>query len=297
MKVNIYLLGALLLLALGCDRADDADFEVPVPEGPHFSTDTPADMKIKELYDKYGVYVQYDFDTLDYIWDWSNKERTQMVLAKKEYVGQVIEALEKEVFAVLPEEIVKHYVPLNVFLVDSLVNTYYDVLEDEGVNESLYTLANTNYIVLALCGEGFADRDEQECRERWLSIFIEKIMGRLDYPTEFAAVSTSIVNDDGTAYDQSRYGTFDIIEDGAILKRPRAGLLIDGGWLLSYMTQYNGRTTVLQDFGDYTAFIVCRTSAEKAKMYRRNPDIEKKVELVKRYYKEKLNIVLPEPQE
>lgn len=272
MKSSIYFL-LVLFCCYSCCDSDDADGVFEIFDKPVLSDVTPVDKKIKEMFEIYQTYFKYEFTPTEYEWDWSqNSTSVKYSAADVNYVAEVIDSVQKWVFDVFPSDFIREYCPLNIFMADTL-QTSRAMLNGD---------MKTNFVILAPVSDRFKQENFSEVREMWLSLFIEKMLYQLPYPGKFAVISNE-------GYSQYSYGKKDdVVQLYAILKKSRLGITSSLGGTKP--------TTVAQDFGDFVAFIVYKTPEQKQEYYAKNEAVRRKEALVKAYFEENFNIILPEPQ-
>lgn len=279
------LTGALLL---SCNKKDNFNGTINVFDPPELSDATPVKAKVKAMFNKYGVLFKPEFSLIEYTYNWENNiaqtepnvAGLRYTPADEDYVIPAIDSVESWVFNVLGEAFTKKYMPLNILLTDTMENKQ---LSGATVVHRLYEgYIATNYILLSYVSERFEDnKDKRFLRDAWLSLFIEKILPRLPAPTAFAAISQA-------GYAKASFtNAEDVMVNYALLKKGRTKQTT------SSATSAWGKVTVGQDFGDFVAFIVFTPDDEKELAYNKNPAILTKVNLVKEYFEQNFNIILP----
>ena len=325
------------LLFTACDRSDEGGYLV-FESGGNSMGDSPVDRKIQEMFEKYDVMFKYDFNEVDYSYNWTEHldvTKLPYTPAKPEYVERVINYIENEIFSVFPEGFIANYLQPDILLADSLKLEWE---YDDRVNGVYYTDHHSlcgnitrNYVVVGRVSESF-DFESKETKEELISLFVERMLGNRNFwpkPQAFLDVTgedygtfgvgkywTGAFND--FAYwgsstpvgDASEY--FDWWKNG-ILKH---GRLIHTGYerqmvwgIIEFISWNMAKTTIGQDFGDYVAFIISRTAAEKETFfadvasrptsYGGAAAVEKmrtKMQLVKDYFQTNFGITLQEPR-
>lgn len=284
--ILLILIGFNIFLA-SCSKRDDFVGQIKTFDAPVFKENDPIDMKRKQMYNTYNVLFKPTFELEEYSWNWDTKiKQTESNVvgmrytpAKESFVIPVIDSIESWVFKVFPIEFSKMYMPLNILMTDTLENKYSFINIVHRIYEGNIA---TNYILVAYVSERFNEvKDLRLLPESWLSLFVEKFLPRLPAPTEFAKISK-----DGYA-KLSFTNAEDVRVNYALLKKGRTKQntgLPTSAW---------NRVTLGQDFGDYVAFIVYTPDEEKEIIYSKNPNILRKVNLVKSYFKDNFQIELP----
>lgn len=318
---------------VSCDRADSCD-PVPVMDASSLSDATPLDKRIKEVYEKYNVLFKYDFEQKDYEYNWTESlSGMPYTPAVPEYGIAVINAVEKLVFGKFPEGFIREYLQPNILLVDSVEMEFVDENWDDGsVITSWYTLPGNiskNNITVALVNKDFKE-DAGGLEDAWISLFIERMMFNTNFwpfPAEFAKVNGGKTGTLG-AYWSGNYEDihmwFNSCPEGHIsenfewwtkglLKPGRLGCANHASMMGGAIEMFGyWKGTIAQDFGDYAAFIVTKTPAEKEAFWQEVQAkapiqgynavevlemMKKKVELVQQYFKTNFGFELSEPQQ
>lgn len=282
----IVLIAAVLMLS--CNKKDDFKENIEVFGPPVFANATPAGVKIKEMYTKYNVYFQPEFEEIKYTWNWENRisqtaanvTGLRYTPADLSYVLPVIDSVDSWVFKVFPYEFSKTYMPLNILMTDTMVNKF---VSGTTVVPRIYEgFIATNYILVPYVSNRFeAQKTKRLLRDAWLSLFVEKISLRIGIPAEFAAVSM-------TGYGKASFtNAEDVMTLYALLKKGRTKQTT------SSATSAWNKTTVAQDFGDFVAFIVYTPDSEKEAAYAKNAAIRQKVNIIKTYFLERYGVTFP----
>ena len=175
-------------MAIACDRSDDADFDVDVPAGPSFDESTEWGIRMKEFYDKWGIWCQYNVPSGDLFYAWTTSENwTTSSLdyeyeeANPEYIVKALDFLEEEVMVNLPESILDEYVGLYIALEGRVFHSSeledylnYSSLEDWDVttsySEEAYGWNGSRYLLLAPVGPLFDEMDKEEIKRGWTAL-------------------------------------------------------------------------------------------------------------------------------
>lgn len=263
MKKILILSFLLSLTIISCMDNDDISGNHEVFDKPVIKNDGgPLDQKIVSLYEKYNTYFKYEFEEQEYEWGWTSNEIKNYSVADVNKVEEVIDTIVNGVYKVFPEKFAKEYLAYKVLLVDSLFTggrwpDYYDY--DIGVN----------YVIIANVSDEYDDKDKEELKEEYLSLFIEEMFSKIPYPSNFADISKEFY---------SKYWVSSL-SDYVFLRKDRN----------------TGRKppVVAQDFGDFVAMIVYKTQEEKEALFAQNIQYKYKMNLVINYFKEVFDITLP----
>ncbi|MEO6683817.1 MAG: putative zinc-binding metallopeptidase [Ginsengibacter sp.] len=287
-KLIFILLSGLLVFLISCSKKDDFNGTIKVFDAPDLEGNSPVQLKVKNMYETYNVLFKPSFKLEEYTWNWNSsiKQTAANVVglrytpAKENYVVPVIDSIENWVFKVFPPEFSKKYMPLNILLTDTLENKFNFIQIIHRIYEGNIA---ANYILVSYVSERFdLVKEKRLLPESWLSLFVEKMLiTRLPAPVEFSKVSTA-------GYAKLTFtNAEDVMKNFALLKKGRTKQ--NSGLPTAAWT----RVSIEQDFGDYVAFIVYTPETEKQLAYAKNPDILKKVNLVKSYFRENFQIELP----
>lgn len=325
LKIKYITLLALLFAVSACNDSDEyAGDPTTVFDRPKFDTSTPEGAKIKEIYDQYGLYIQTDVKAEDYWYDYSTIASYctdpatiggyRVVPCKPSNVMPILNNIKTKVFDVLPKELIKKYMPINIFLTDS-----------SGYNTSLYPLEeyrfclqygtmNTNNLFLSSCvNKSFKTTDTkldlsqiQDTRDyamRMLALFVERMMVNMPLPEKYAAIF------DAASKEGNANNTTTTPSTSAVTNIRKADNDPDTKNYIRYGFVMNGRNwtnidgpfpapKIKEDFAQYVAFIVYMPDHVKKTFYSRrfNPNfpnrINEKENLVRNYFKS-LKITLP----
>ena len=102
MKTFKYILVlCIMVTAMACDRSDDSNFDVLLPDKPSFDESTVYGKRMKEFFDKYGIWCQYNVPANDLFYTWTGSENwTSSALdyeyeeANAEYIVKALDFLE-----------------------------------------------------------------------------------------------------------------------------------------------------------------------------------------------------------
>ncbi|MDR2131356.1 MAG: hypothetical protein LBP56_09385 [Odoribacteraceae bacterium] len=347
-RKNIILLAFLATAFVACDLSDPGE-PAAVPPGFDLSDDSPAGVRIEKALEDHGVLYRYKFTDVDYSYNWTSSITSMEYVpaTDQQSIINVIDYIEQEIFSIFPEGFVKTYMPPTVLLVDSLkmLYTYDDPRPDPPVNVtyhySIVGNVTASSMVIANVNKNFNNPPSETLKEDLISLFVERLLANknLPWPDAFVAVSDELFRATGLAASYHPYWNGDFVNikswglvvpdftdwwGRGILKIGRLG---DMGFSVFVWGAYEietydlAKATAGQDFGDYVAFILTKTAAEKQAFYDivaarpltqnvpgGNPDprtpqggppavevMKRKVQLVKDYFKENFNIELKDP--
>ena len=178
-----------MVTAMACDRSDDSNFDVLLPDKPSFDESTVYGKRMKEFFDKYGIWCQYNVPANDLFYTWTGSENwTSSALdyeyeeANAEYIVKALDFLENEVMINMPVSILDEYLGLyiafegRVFhsceLEDGLDYTSkedYPGIEEE-FEESAYGWNGSRYLLLAPVGPEFDKTDKETLKREWTAL-------------------------------------------------------------------------------------------------------------------------------
>ena len=126
MKTFKYILVlGITIMTMACDRSDDSNYDVELPDRPTFDETTVYGKRMKEFYDKYGVWCQYNVPSGDLFYAWTTSDNyTSSSLdyeyeeADPNYIVKAIDFLEEEVMVNLPSSILDEYMRSNILFFD-----------------------------------------------------------------------------------------------------------------------------------------------------------------------------------
>lgn len=255
------------LLMISC--GEDADLSVDVPPPPELDSNTVWDARIKELYERYGIWFRYDVPQKEVLYNLYGDVISGLAYTEvdKQRIPEFLDLLTDLLFDRLPEPFLKEHLPMNVLLFDEF-RTSERMLDG-------YITANAT--MFAKIGGQMDEADPDELHNGWISLLFEKMLAGWEYPTAFAEISKE-------GYEQFIFwDDEDITEEYALLRRDRTGLAEE---LFTV-------TSVAQDFGDYVAFTLNFTPAQKEAYYRKNAGVKQKEELIQQYFHKQFGFRLP----
>ena len=190
-------------LFVACDRSDDADLEVIMPDGPSFDESTEWGIRMKEFYDKWGIWCQYNVPSDDLFYAWTTSENwTTSALdyeyedADPEYIVKALDFLEEEVMANLPESILNEYMGLYIALEGRVFHSNtledglnYSSMEDWNLStdydEEAYGWNGTRHLLLAPVSSLFDEMDKDEIKRGWTALLFNAALANLPNPDAF----------------------------------------------------------------------------------------------------------------
>lgn len=315
-----YIVAALLcVLAASCDRSDP-DGSITVPEKPTFDTSTAAGKQAQHIYDTYGLYCHWDFETDDYIYELTSTSSVNYTeVDDMDSMAEFLTAFEEKALKVLPVEII-HKACSHLFICNELINNYTkDTLgeyswdtESETVSELLPMEIKTLGVALGYAGSKWKEADMELLQLRWVEAIFETMLNNTPAPTAFnqiAMLDVMAVTDNsiyGTNYAASKEWGWWCIQSGyqyewGLLDPPNTGLMSvayrDGAEVqeketMGYSRWYNSGYTAAMDFATYAAFILLKPAAYMDDLCATYPLVAQKVELVKEYFLENFNYEL-----
>lgn len=132
MKRYLLIAPLMLFAAVSCYKEAPIHSEPDAPEYVIQDSDDPNLHYIYEMYSRNGVYVLYEYEDSDYLWDVSSQSNNVLVRLDKADVGKAVEHARKTLFDLYDDDFIRGYFPYRVFLADSVNNSMYklDVFKD-----------------------------------------------------------------------------------------------------------------------------------------------------------------------
>ena len=202
-KFRYILIAWVAALAVACDRSDDAGFGVDLPAGPSFDESTEWGIRMKEFYDKWGIWCQINVPSNDLFYAWTTSENwTTSALdyeyedADPEYIVRALDFLEEEVMVNLPENILDEYVGLYIALEGRVFHSNtlgdelnYTSMEDWDVtteyNDEVYGWNGSRHLLLAPVSSLFDEMDKEEIKRGWTALIFNAALVNLPNPDAF----------------------------------------------------------------------------------------------------------------
>lgn len=157
----LVILGILLAFTLsGCYDEDNITSELGVDNLKPVDSNDPVDHYIYEFYNKYGTYINYTYDTLDYQWDFSSIRDDIFYTEQedKDILLKGIQFMEKVFVDLYPEEFRKKFFPLKILLAKSIdEDGYYG-------EDNKYSDFSTPFIALGRIKEGIENTTDEEIK-------------------------------------------------------------------------------------------------------------------------------------
>ncbi len=195
---------AILGLACACDRSDESDFDLNLPDGPSFDESTAWGQRMKAFYDQWGVWCQINVpaDDLNYAWTTSDNWSSSLIDylyedADVEYIEKALDFLDEEVMVNLPSSILDEYMGLYIALEGRMYNSYgvedyleYSSIEDypdltTEFDELMYGWNGARYLLLAPVGPEFDEIDKGQLKREWTALIFYEALKNLPNPDEF----------------------------------------------------------------------------------------------------------------
>lgn len=329
MKTCQYILAiCLAMTALACDRSDEADFSVEVPDAPSFDESTDHGKRMKAFFDKYGIWCQYHVPADDLFYAWTTSENwTTSSLdyeyeeADPDYIVKALDFLENEVMVHLPASILDEYLGLHIALEGRIFHSCeledglnYTSKEDypnleENFEDAAYGWNGSRYLLMAPVGPEFDRTDKEALKRGWTAVIFKEALKKLPNPEAFEKNNQKawdnwfgyfyeeyIVGDRKSDWTTSPYAQ-GLVSAGPI----KVASLEDGyddeenetGYYVCIAKWYD--TSECPDaFANYVAYIMYASATEKAEIRAQNENILVNEGLVKDYCKKYLNWDIPE---
>lgn len=184
---NIYIIAMCFCLAIGfssCDNEDNISAALGIDDLKPVDSSEPLDHYIYEFYNQYDSYIIYQYDTLDYQWDFNTiKEVTFAKQKDKEVLFNGIKYMEKAFVNLYPEDFRKQYLPTKIFLADSINETNYQGHDD------IYSESGTAYVAIGKLRDGIEIISDEEFNKGKAAINYDFWMGYLRTNDKFTIPS------------------------------------------------------------------------------------------------------------
>ena len=205
MKTFKYILVlCIVMTVIACDRSDDADFDVQLPDGPSFDESTVYGKRMKEFFDKYGVWCQYNVPANDLFYAWTTSENYssssldyEYEEANPDYIIKALDFLENEVMANMPNSILDKYMGLYIAFEGRVYHSCelgdylnYTSKEDypdleENFEEIAYGWNGSRYLLLSPVGPEFDKIDKENIKRGWTALIFNEALKNLPNPDAF----------------------------------------------------------------------------------------------------------------
>ncbi len=118
-KELIYILLAVLLIS--CYKEEAIEGEVEEPKYKVEDSEEPLDHFIYQFYQKYGVFILYDYEWTDYKWNMSSTLTVDLIeQPSKTALNEGLTYMDKVFFKYFTDDFKKHYFPFKILMADSL---------------------------------------------------------------------------------------------------------------------------------------------------------------------------------
>jgi hypothetical protein len=271
------------------------------------SEDAGALMEIYERYEiEYGVRIKNEFAASDFGPVNIGYELPYTPTQHVEGIMQLLQYLEENVFSYFPSEFLNEYMPRTILLVDSLnkVFEYSDTYNSPKVEWSEHRpvagYVTDLYLVLGNASARF-DPNAEDLKEELISLLVERLLcnsDRLPLLTDFVNATEDALRAckvtwqmqigsklsfmpmnypywDGLSSSlfkewNMQHASYTRWKGWGLLKPGRLGYVgfYDEIIVGIHLTEYAyDKGTVAKDFGDFTAFVLTKTAAEKEAFY------------------------------
>lgn len=332
MKVFKYIwILCLTIMVIACDRNDESKYDVEVINRPTFDETTVYGKRMKEFYDKYGIWCQYNIPSNDLFYAWTDSDNsTSSALdyeyeeADTDYIVKALDFFENEVMTNLPNSILDVYMGLNLALegrifFSSTLDDYYlefSSIEDfpdlsTNYEEPGYGWNGSRYLLLAPIGPEFDKTDKELLKREWTALVFYEALKNLPNPDEFEK-NNQKAWDNWFGYFYNDYILGDHEDKWEKGSDPYAAGLVGAGYLkvatlydgyddeatqtgyYVYLSKWYDVPACLDAFADYVAYIMYASAEEKAEIRAKSSNIIVNERLVKEYCKKQLNWDIPE---
>lgn len=204
-RLRIYIITLCCLCYMAC--AEDKEIGEIAPLSPDYTLPqgkSPADDRIVELHSQYGTYILYEYSQLDFVYGFSTSYSYLYTLPDPQYVGDMLDLLEKIWFQYYPQEFHKKYMPYKILLADSLI------LQQSGQLKLKYLNTGENVMAIGYCSDTLRKMSaatklafKNELHKQLWNIWTYSSM---EFPDEFFKVSdySSPASKDNTSENYAR---------------------------------------------------------------------------------------------
>ena len=196
-----------LLLAVGlsgCYKEDVITSELGVDNLKPIDSSDPLDHYIYEFFNQYGSYVLYEYDTLNYKWDFNTLKHVSFVQQKdKAVLLKGIQHMEDAFVKLYSEDFRKKYLPVKILLADSINDT-----ESNG-QLNKFSESATAYLAIGRLHVGIEDISTEEFNQSKAAINYDFWMGylmangKLSIPASFYKPSEGLYHVDLKALSEN----------------------------------------------------------------------------------------------
>jgi len=159
---------------VGCDKEDNISSELGVNNLKPIDSSDPLDHYIYELYNNYGSYVLYEYDSLTYQWDFNSLKKVTFAQQKdKTVLLKGIQHIEDAFINLYPEDFRKQYLPTKILLADSINETGSNAKEDK------FSESGTAYLAIGRIRDGIEDISAEDFNQSKAAINYDFWMGYL----------------------------------------------------------------------------------------------------------------------
>ena len=280
-RLRIYIITLCCLCYMAC--AEDKEIGEIAPLSPVYTLPqgkSPADDRIVELHSQYGTYILYEYSQLDFVYGFSTSYSYLYTLPDPQYVGDMLDLLEKIWFQYYPQEFHKKYMPYKILLADSLI------LQQSGQLKLKYLNTGENVMAIGYCSDTLRKMSaatklafKNELHKQLWNIWTYSSM---EFPDEFFKVSdySSPASKDNTSENYARARGF--------IKN--LSTVFNSEWsTASYLTDL--KDYLKTDLYTFMLAMTTRTSEAWATDIA-YPLVKKKYDILQEYFLEKYNINL-----
>lgn len=206
MKKNYSLLISTLVAIVilsGCYDTETIESERGKPFEVVRDSDDPLDHYIYEFYKKYNTIIKYDYEILEWKWDWNElRDWTVIYQTDRDVLLDAAKTFEQKFVNTYPDKFMKDFLPHTVFLAKTLTDNFnYDY--------NIEVACAYKHLTLGCIKDDFDTWDDTK-KTQWAAKIHQKYwsqwMVRLGYlvvPESFYEVSASYYNKNwGKGYDE-----------------------------------------------------------------------------------------------
>lgn len=281
MKIYNIIIGTVICCCLAaCYKTEDIKSEIGEADLIPKDGESKIEKFAYDFYSKYNSIIRYDYDTLDYRWEITDRTRNIYTLQKdKEILGQSIEYINKVFLNFYNDDFKKAYMPAMIFLADSVNRSWEGYIIPDCI--SFYGRSN---IAIGRIREGFSEIEQDSLNTIKGNINADFWGGylygneRLNVPSSFFKISEiyysqNLMSDEDPDPNPKEYGFWDIYNspsDNIDKERNAPSMQIDVWQFINVITSH--------------------TEEEVIQMMKGYPNLKSKYDILTNYIKNEFSI-------
>jgi hypothetical protein len=296
MKYISLLIAALILTS--CYREEEIQAELGLPRYTIEDSDDPLDHAIYEMYRTTGMYILYNYELNDYLWDLGslyNSSNRLIMQTDRTVLLDGLHYLDAVLFDIYPVDFQKKYFPLKIFLADTIN------MDGSSTQKDLLCGSGREYLAVGkIRADGIPTTDAELLvatgrLSAYLWAYIIK-NGTLVIPPAFAEISRAFygknykavkAEQQGTTAGNIPYPTLDqLMDEGFWAVDPNNTLNFPVGGNYAMMPPYEG------DIFQFVEAIVTHTEAEMIALMDGHEKLKAKYDILVQAIKEQCDIDL-----